>query len=55
MRCGSCAVREGSGASEVLDASLALSWCFKDEKTAFTEAVLRALPVVGAAVPSLRV
>ena len=37
----------------VLDASLTLAWCFKDEKTKFTEALLRALPRLGAGVPSL--
>lgn len=37
----------------VLDASLTLAWCFKDEKTHFTEAVLQALPRVGAAVPPI--
>ena len=37
----------------VLDASLTLAWCFRDEKTKLTAAVLQALPMVGAAVPSL--
>ncbi|HMQ22589.1 MAG TPA: type II toxin-antitoxin system VapC family toxin, partial [Planctomycetota bacterium] len=37
----------------VLDASLALSWCFEDERTPFTEAALRALPRLGAAAPFL--
>lgn len=37
----------------VLDASLTLAWCFKDEGTRFTAAVLQALPRLGAAVPSL--
>jgi len=37
----------------VLDASLTLAWCFKDERTKLTEAVLHALPRLGAAVPSL--
>jgi predicted nucleic acid-binding protein len=37
----------------VLDASLALAWCFKDERTKFTAAVLDALPVLGAAVPTI--
>jgi len=37
----------------VLDASLTLAWCFKDEKTNFTKAVLQALPRVGAAVPPI--
>ena len=37
----------------VLDASLALAWCFDDEQTAFTAAVLAALPTLGAAVPTL--
>jgi predicted nucleic acid-binding protein len=37
----------------VLDASLTLAWCFRDEKTTFTELVLLALPAAGAAVPSI--
>lgn len=37
----------------VLDASLTLAWCFDDERTKFTDAVLRSLPRLGAAVPSL--
>lgn len=37
----------------VLDASLTLAWCFADERTSLTDAVLRSLPKVGAAVPSL--
>lgn len=37
----------------VLDASLTLAWCFQDERTRFTDAVLQALPRLGAAVPSL--
>lgn len=37
----------------VLDASLTLAWCFKDERTKLTEAVLAALPAAGAIVPSL--
>jgi predicted nucleic acid-binding protein len=37
----------------VLDASLALAWCFRDERTNLTEAVLQALPKLGAAVPPL--
>lgn len=37
----------------VLDASLTLSWCFEDERTRFTAAVLQALPFLGAAVPTI--
>ncbi len=37
----------------VLDASPTLGWCFRDEGTKLTAAVLRALPKLGAAVPSL--
>ena len=37
----------------VLDASLALAWCFEDEATDFTTAVLSELPAVGAAVPDI--
>lgn len=37
----------------VLDASLTLAWCFKDEKTKLTAAVLEALPSLGAAVPTI--
>jgi len=37
----------------VLDASLTLAWCFMDEKTKFTAAVLEALPAFGAAVPTI--
>lgn len=37
----------------VLDASLTLAWCFKDEKTKFTAAVLDALPSLGVAVPTI--
>lgn len=37
----------------VLDASLALAWCFEDEGTEFTEAVLAEVPAVGAAVPDI--
>lgn len=39
--------------SFVLDASLALAWCFPDEKADFTGAVLDALAEVSAWVPSL--
>jgi predicted nucleic acid-binding protein len=37
----------------VLDASLTLAWCFADEQTRFTDAALAAVPIVGAAVPTI--
>lgn len=37
----------------VLDASLTLAWCFKDETTNFTAAALAALPSIGVAVPTI--
>jgi predicted nucleic acid-binding protein len=37
----------------VLDASMAMSWCFDDEATAVTEEVLRQLSFIGAEVPAL--
>lgn len=37
----------------VLDASLAMTWCFPDEATAFSEALLDRLRVEGARVPSV--
>jgi predicted nucleic acid-binding protein len=41
--------------SVVLDASLTLVWCFKDESTPHTNAVLQRVASDGAVVPSLRV
>ena len=37
----------------VIDGSLAVSWCFPDEKHPYAEAVLRSLKSVSAVVPSL--
>ncbi len=39
--------------SLVLDASLALSWCFEDERTAAADAVLEQVVEAGAVVPAL--
>lgn len=39
--------------SIVLDASLTLAWCFKDESTAHTNALLEHVATRGAVVPSL--
>ncbi|MBL8859297.1 MAG: type II toxin-antitoxin system VapC family toxin [Planctomycetes bacterium] len=37
----------------VLDASVALSWCFEDERTDYADSLLDALSEVGAAAPEL--
>lgn len=39
--------------SVVLDASLTLAWCFKDESTPYTNAVLKHVASAGAVVPGL--
>ena len=39
--------------SFVLDSSVALTWCFDDERTATTDALLDRVTVLGAAAPSL--
>lgn len=37
----------------VLDSSVALTWCFRDQRTAYTESILRRLIDDSAAVPDL--
>src|SRR3954470_18123888 len=37
----------------VLDNSVSMAWCFAEEQPAYAQAVLRAVPSVGAVVPSL--
>lgn len=39
--------------SVVLDGSIALAWCFKDERTAFTERLLNKVARDGALVPGI--
>lgn len=40
-------------ANLVIDASLAAAWCFSDERTAYTNGVLQALPSFNAFAPKL--
>src|SRR6516165_5701328 len=53
----SCATRDAgrfsSMALTVLDASIALAWCFDDETSSATEALLDEIKVGGAVVPTL--
>lgn len=42
-----------ASAGFVLDNSVSIAWCFADEQPAYARAVLRAIPSVGAVVPSL--